>query len=136
MPYSTAQLFELINDIEKYPIFLPWCREATILAADAHEIKAQLLLSKGGIEKSFTTRNTLTPSTRMVMELLDGPFKHLKGVWDLQALGEHECQVALDLEFEFSSKMMAMLFGPVFQQAAHKLMDAFVARADELYGAS
>lgn len=134
MSYSAEQMFRLVNDIERYPDFLPWCRKATLLEQSPGEVRAQLLLSKGGIEKSFTTVNTLMPSTRMVMELLDGPFKHLKGVWDFQVLADQECQVALDLEFEFSSKMVAMLFGPVFQQAAHKLMDAFVSRADELYG--
>ena len=134
LPYAAEKIFQLVNDIEKYPDFLPWCREAVILTQDTHTVQARLLLSKGGMEKSFTTVNSLTPSTRMIMELVDGPFKHLKGIWDFQVLSDHECQVALDLEFEFSSKLVAMLFGPVFQQAAHKLVDAFVDRADELYG--
>lgn len=132
LPYSQEQIFQLVNDIERYPEFLPWCRKATILSKNNHEIRAQLCLSKGGIEKSFSTVNTLTPSTRMVMELVDGPFKHLKGIWDFKAINNQECQVSLDLEFEFSSKLIAMLFGPVFQQAAHQLVDAFTSRAQEL----
>lgn len=134
MPYSAEQMFILVNDIEKYPDFLPWCRQATILSQDAGHIKAQLVLAKGNFEKSFTTINRLTPSSQMVMELVDGPFKHLKGIWDFHALGDSECQVELDLEFQFSSKMVAMLFGPVFQQVASKLVDAFVERAREVYG--
>lgn len=135
LPYTAEQMFQLVNDIETYPNFLPWCCQATILTQNSHEIRATLMLSSsGGVKQSFTTVNTLTPSTRMVMELVDGPFKHLKGVWDFQALDENECQVSLDLEFEFSSKLVAMLFGPVFQKIAHQLVDAFVERADKLYG--
>jgi len=133
MSHSAEQMFQLVNDIEKYPEFLPWCSRATMLQHDETQIKAELVLSKGGLEKSFTTINTLTPSVQMVMELVDGPFKHLKGTWDFQMLGEHECQVELDLEFQFSSKMIAMVFGPFFQQAANKLVDAFVTRASEIY---
>ena len=133
MPYSAEQMFILVNDIESYPEFLPWCHQATILSQDEQSIKAQLVLAKGGFEKSFTTINRLTPSTQMVMELVDGPFKHLKGIWHFHALGEHECQVELDLEFQFSSKMIAMMFGPLFQQAASKLVDAFVERAKEIH---
>ena len=134
MPYSAEQMFILVNDIEQYPEFLPWCHQATILSQDAEHIKAQLVLAKGGFEKSFTTINRLTPSTQMIMELVDGPFKHLKGIWDFKELSEHECQVELDLEFQFSSKMVAMMFGPVFAQVASKLVDAFVERAKEVYG--
>lgn len=133
MPYSAEQMFNLVNDIEKYPEFLPWCSNARVLQRDAGQIKAELVLAKGGLEKSFTTVNTLKPSVQMVMELVDGPFKHLKGTWDFHVLGDRECQVELDLEFQFSSKMVALMFGPLFQQAASKLVDAFVARADEIY---
>ncbi len=132
MPYSAEQMFTLVNDIEKYPEFLPWCARAQILERDSVQIKAQLVLAKGGLEKAFTTNNTLKPSVQMVMELVDGPFKHLKGTWDFHVLAEHECQVELDLEFQFSNKLIAMMFGPVFQQAAAKLVDAFVQRADDL----
>lgn len=134
MPYSAEQMFILVNDIEKYPEFLPWCRQATILSKDAQQIEAKLVLAKGHLEKSFTTVNKLSPPRQMIMELVDGPFKHLKGTWDFQVLGEHECQVELDLEFQFSSKVVALMFGPFFQQAASMLVDAFVTRADAVYG--
>ncbi len=134
MPYSAQQLFELVNDVAKYPEFLPWCHKATILSQDAGHIKATLVLAKGGLEKSFTTINTLTRDVQMVMELVDGPFKHLKGTWNFHALGEQECQVELDLEFQFSTKMIALAFGPLFQQAASKLVESFVQRADAVYG--
>jgi ribosome-associated toxin RatA of RatAB toxin-antitoxin module len=135
MSYSAEQMFTLVNDIEKYPEFLPWCSKAAVLKRDETQIKAELVLSKGGLEKSFTTINILKPSVQMVMELVDGPFKHLKGTWDFHVLGDKECQVELDLEFQFSSKMIAMVFGPFFQQAASKLVEAFVTRADAVYGA-
>lgn len=134
MPYSAEQMFRLVNDVEQYPEFLPWCHRATVLSRDASHIKAELVLAKGGLEKSFTTVNALDAPKQMIMELVDGPFKHLRGIWDFHAMGDHECQVALDLEFQFSSKMVALMFGPFFQQAAHMLVDAFVKRADDVYG--
>jgi ribosome-associated toxin RatA of RatAB toxin-antitoxin module len=134
MPYTIEQMFQLVNDIEKYPEFLPWCQTATVLARDDKQIKATLVLAKGGLEKSFTTINSLDTPKQMIMELVDGPFKHLKGIWDFCAIGEKECQVELDLEFQFSSKMIALVFGPFFQQAASKLVDSFVKRADDVYG--
>lgn len=133
MPYSAEQMFNLVNDIEAYPDFLPWCSRARVLQRDAEQIKAELVLAKGGLEKAFTTVNTLKPSVQMVMELVDGPFKHLRGTWDFHALSDQECQVELDLQFQFSNKMIALMFGPLFQQAASKLVDAFVARADAIY---
>lgn len=136
MPYTAAQMFNLVNDIEAYPAFLPWCRSAEVLGQSETEIKGRLVLSKGGMEKSFTTRNLLTPSSQMVMELVDGPFKHLKGVWSFQEIDGQECQVELDLQFEFSNKLITIMFGPAFQQAASVLVESFVERADEVYGGS
>lgn len=134
MPHSVEQMFTLVNDIEAYPDFLPWCNDAAVLSEQGNEVKASLTLAKGKLERSFTTINTLTPHSRMVMELLDGPFKHLKGVWDFEPQAEGGCRVLLDLEFEFSNKIIAMMFGPFFQQAATMLVDAFVSRAKEVYG--
>ena len=134
MPYSAEQMFQLVNDIDKYPEFLPWCHQAAVLSRDDKQIKATLVLAKGGLEKSFTTVNSLDAPKQMIMELVDGPFKHLKGIWDFHAIGENECQVELDLEFQFSSKMIALMFGPFFQQAASMLVESFVARADDVYG--
>lgn len=134
MPYTAAQMFQLVNDIEAYPAFLPWCRLAEVLDRSETMIQGRLVLAKGGLEKSFITCNTLTPSTQMVMELVDGPFKHLKGVWRFNDMVHAECQVALDLQFEFSNKLVAIMFGPAFQQAASTLVEAFVKRADEIYG--
>lgn len=134
MPYTAEQMFKLVNDIESYPSFLPWCRKSVVLKEEANLVTAQLVLAKGGLEKSFTTQNTLTPSSEMVMALVDGPFKHLKGDWRFTPMSEGSCQVSLDLEFAFSNKLIAMMFGPVFQQAANMLVDAFVKRAKEVYG--
>lgn len=133
MPYSIEQMFTLVNDIESYPLFLPWCDRAVVLEKSTNTITAQLTLGKGGFEKSFTTVNTLTPSTEMVMALVDGPFKHLRGHWLFQSVGDGHCQVSLDLTFQFSNRIMAAMFGPVFQQAANRLVDAFVKRADAVY---
>lgn len=133
LPYTAAQMFQLVNDVKSYPEFLPWCRQAIILKDLDNKVTAKLVLGKGALEQSFTTRNTLTPSSAMLMELVDGPFKHLKGDWQFRDLGNDACQVSLDLEFKFSNKIIEVMFGPVFQQAANKLVDAFIKRAEQVF---
>ena len=135
MPYSQEQMFALVNDVGAYETFLPWCKRSQVLSQNATEIQAKLTLTKGGMEKSFTTINALTPTSKMVMALVDGPFKHLRGTWRFTATGERECQIELNLEFQFSNKLVEMMFGPFFQQAANRLVDAFVERANVIYKA-
>ncbi len=132
--FSAAQMYALVDEIEHYPAFLPWCSRSTILSRDENEVKAELTLEKGGIEKSFTTLNRIQKNKMIEVRLVEGPFKQLEGFWRFEALDEQSCKVTLDLEFEFSNFLIGMALGPVFTQVTNSLVDAFCQRAAELYG--
>ncbi len=134
VPYSARQMFELVNGIEDYPRFLPWCHSTEIISRTDDEIVATLEINWKGMRKKFTTRNTLKHYDRMDMNLVTGPLKHMEGIWNFQALNEKACKVLLDLEFEFAGSFIDRLFEPVFQHIANSLVDAFCKRAVELYG--
>ena len=129
VPYSAQQMYDLVNDINHYPQFLPWCKTAHVRAQTSEEITATLVLAKGGIHKAFTTRNRLTPTDRIDIDLVDGPFKHLTGHWRFQEQANGGCLVSVDLEFEFSSRILSMLLEPIFQEIAQTLVSAFTERA-------
>ncbi len=132
--YDATEMYQLVDDVEDYPRFLPWCYDARVLeAADAHK-KATLGFSLKGLRKHFTTLNRLQPGERIEIELLDGPFRKLEGVWTFQSLGEEGSKVAVDLSFEFSSRLLEMAIGPGFQYMISGLIDAFTKRAREVYG--
>lgn len=132
--YAPAQMFELVNDIASYPKFLPWCKTARVLERDEHQIRATLTVAKRGLEKSFTTLNLLQRPQRIEMRLVEGPFHRLEGLWLFNPV-DTGCCISLDMTFEISGKIMAMTLGPVFNHAANLLVDAFVERAHEVYGA-
>lgn len=127
-------MFDLVDDIKSYPKFLPWCASSKELARDEQGVCAQVELRKGRVHKSFTTKNSNEPGVSITMKLVEGPFKTLEGVWSFQALDEGASKVSLDLEYEFSNVLLKMTVGPVFQQIADKLVDAFCQRANDIYG--
>jgi ribosome-associated toxin RatA of RatAB toxin-antitoxin module len=133
VPYTVAEMYELVNHIEAYKEFLPWCTESKIVHQDADTIQAKLTLSKGGLSRSFTTANRLQKNKMIEISLVNGPFHHLEGFWSFEPTGEG-CRVHLNLEFEFSSKFLVFTFSHVFEQIAHKLIQAFSARAEQIYG--
>lgn len=137
VPYTNAEMFELVDDVESYPHFLPWCKSATIWTRDGDEVKATVELAKGAIQKSFTTLNRNQKNKMIQMRLVEGPFHHLEGFWRFDSIGDvndRACKVSLDLEYEFSNTILAMTVGPVFNQVANKLVDAFSQRAEVVYG--
>lgn len=134
VPYSSTKMYQLVDDIAAYPEFLPWCRNAIVHAREPNFVEATLTLAKGGLHKSFTTRNYLQPNKMIEMRLINGPFKHLHGFWRFESLQENACNVLFDLEFEFINKPVAMLVGTIFQQMANSLVDSFCQRARDLYG--
>jgi ribosome-associated toxin RatA of RatAB toxin-antitoxin module len=134
VPYSAAAMYDLVNDVEAYPQFLPWCRSARVLGRDADEVRATLELAVGVVHKSFTTLNRLQKNKMIEVRLLQGPFQHLEGYWRFEALTESACKVILDMDFEFSGRILAVALGPVFSQIVHTLVDAFVKRAHQVYG--
>lgn len=132
--YTQHQMFELVNRIEDYPRFLPWCSKSTILSKNDLQVEATLEITWSGMHKSFTTRNTLYPFERIDIELVTGPFKNLTGHWHFLPLGQEGCKISLDLEFEFAGNLLDKMFQPVFNYIANSLVDAFCKRAVEVYG--
>jgi len=136
LPYSAQRMFDLVNDIPAYPQFLPWCKSATILSRDQDSLVATIVMGSAGLEKSFTTKNSLQPYRLIEMQLVEGPFSHLRGCWQFLELGEEGCKISLDMEFEISNKLLRVSLEPVFMKITHSLIDAFVRRANKLYGQS
>lgn len=134
VPYTTRQMYELVNSIEEYPRFLPWCHSSQVISRTEQEVVASLEVNWKGMHKSFTTRNRLAPYERIEISLVNGPFQRLDGIWGFQALDEHACKITLDLEFEFTGHFIDKFFQPVFQHIANTFVEAFCKRALELYG--
>lgn len=134
VPYSAEQMYVLVDDIPSYVNFLPWCHGASEINRTDNEVEARLDIAHSGINKSFTTRNRLEQNRQIEMQLVDGPFKYLNGVWSFEKLGESGSRVSLDLEFEFSNKILKMTFGPFFSKITSSLVDAFIQRAQKVYG--
>lgn len=134
LPVSAQVLYDLVNDVASYPQFLPWCDSSEVLEASAEQMTARLTIAKGGVNQSFVTRNTLVPGERIEMNLVEGPFSRLNGVWHFKALGEHACKISLDLSFDYAGTLAKATLGPLFNQAANTMVDAFCQRAKQLYG--
>ncbi len=133
VPYSAEQMYALVEDIAAYPSFLPWCTGAEVHFRENDVIEASLTLQRGAIEKSFRTRNTLTPSSEIGLQLVGGPFKHLDGGWQFEQLGSDGCKVSLELAFEFDNRLTDSLFGAYFEQTCNSLVDSFTERAATIY---
>jgi len=127
-----AAIYALINDIESYPQFVPWCRTAVVESRSDTEIVATLGVRRGPLQTQFTTRNLLEPVRSITMEHLRGPFKRLHGAWTLVPIGDAGTRIELTLRFEFANRLSASLFDSLFEETAGLLVDAFVARARSL----
>lgn len=133
--YSCEQMFYLVNDVEHYSAFLPYCTQSIVHHRDNDEVQATLVIGAAGMSKSFTTRNCLQLNKMIEIRLVDGPFSHLEGFWRFDKV-EQGCIVSFDLEFEFAGRMFSMLLGPIFEQITDKMVDAFCERAEVVYGKS
>ena len=133
VPFSCEQMYNLVNDIERYDQFLPYFSESIVHHRDADEVQATLCIAAAGMHKSFTTRNRLQTNKMIEIRLVDGPFSHLEGFWRFDEAADG-CIISFDLEFDFAGKMFSMLLGPVFEQVTDKMVDAFCDRAEALYG--
>lgn len=131
--FSAQQMFDLVNDIESYPQFLPWCNGSRILKREGNIVEGEISISKAGFEKKFSTRNTLDYGKKMTVELLDGPFSHLSGEWNFLALREDASKITLDLDFEMSGLLANLAFGAVFNQICNTMVSSFTSRAKEVY---
>jgi ribosome-associated toxin RatA of RatAB toxin-antitoxin module len=132
--YSAAEMYNLVNDIESYPQFLPWCRSSSVVLCGEDELRATIEMAKGAMHKTFTTSNRMQKHKMIDIRLLEGPFQRLEGYWRFEPLRADACKVSLDMEFEFSSALLRKVVEPVFKQIANSLVDAFCKRAVDLYG--
>jgi ribosome-associated toxin RatA of RatAB toxin-antitoxin module len=132
--YPAAQMYALVADVPRYPEFLPWCGDAQILNRNGDIVHAAISIDFRGIRQKFSTENRQRESELIEMKLLHGPFRELDGSWRFKALGEQACRIDFRLHYEFSSKILEKLVGPVFHYIANSLVEAFVNRAAQLYG--
>jgi len=132
--YSAESMYALVEDIESYPKFLPWCSGTEVTVRDGTRTVATLRISFRGIREQFTTDNANEPGRSIAMQLVSGPFRHLRGYWRFTPLSEHACKIEFRLEYEISSRLLERMIGPVFQHIGNSFMDAFVRRADQMHG--
>ncbi len=132
--YSSHEMYQLVSDIDEYHKFLPWCSGSKITKEENGVVEATVDIAHGGLHKSFSTHNINTVDEKIEMRLVDGPFKSLDGCWSFQPSGDHGCKVTLDLNFEFSNRLVAMAIGKVFNAIASSQVDSFAKRAVEVYG--
>ncbi len=135
--YSPHEMYALVTDVVHYPQFLPWCDHALVLEQDDHGMTAEVGISFGGVRQTFTTRNTHSTDSQVAMALVQGPFSKLDGVWNFHPLGDgsqRACKVELVLNYGFENATLGKLVGPVFDKIAASLVDAFVKRAQQVYG--
>jgi len=128
-------MYKLVNDVKSYPEFLPGCVGSRVLESSPGQMTAAVEVSKAGISKTFTTRNTLISNQSILMHLVDGPFKKLMGGWKFTPLTEDACQIEFNLDFEFTNKLIELAFGRVFKELASSMVQAFSQRAKEVYSA-
>ena len=134
VPYSAQQMFDLVDDVERYCEFLPWCGGSKVISQTKSGKVARIDISFKGVAAHFTTRNANDPPRSITIALEEGPFKALKGTWSFKALAPDACKVEFDLSYEFKTTVLEALVGPVFNHIAHSFIDAFVKRAESKYG--
>lgn len=131
--FSTQQMYDIVNNIENYPNFLPWCSSAAVLEQTENHLIGELEVAKGGFKKRFTTRNSLHPYESMRLDCIDGPFSHFHAIWQFHALEKQACKVIFSMHYAFSNKLIDLMASPIFQQIGDSMVDAFVKHARELY---
>ena len=134
LEYSAPQMFELVDRVEEYPKFMPWCSHTELKYRDSERTIATLHVDFKAVKSHFTTRNSKRAPHHMEIALVDGPFRRLDGAWQFMALDEHACKVDFSLHYEFSSKLFERIIGPVFSHITGSFVDAFVKRARHVYG--
>lgn len=133
VPHSAEQMFRLVDGVEAYPQFLPWCGGASVSEPDGDTVHATVHIDYHHIKQQFTTENVRTPPHQIVMTLHEGPFRQLDGNWRFIPLNESACKIEFRLHYEFSSKLLEKLVGPVFNYIADSFVDAFIHRAEKVY---
>jgi ribosome-associated toxin RatA of RatAB toxin-antitoxin module len=135
--YSAEEMFNLVTAVDQYPQFLPWCDHAMVLTTTESGMQAEIGIAMGAVKQTFTTQNAHIPGRQVAIKLIDGPFSKLEGTWDFTPVGDiaqRACKTELRLKYGFDNPVLAALVGPVFDKIAATLVDAFVKRADQVYG--
>ncbi len=133
VPYSAAQMFALVNDVARYPEFLPWCDGARVEDVSPTIRIASVNVVRGPLKTQFTTRNHLQPDVEILMNLVEGPFQSLTGLWRFEAIGERGSRVSFRVEFEFKNGLLAAAFNAIFESLCGTIVAAFVQRARQIY---
>lgn len=131
--FTPTQMFELVDGVEAYPDFLPWCDGGEVLTRTPTHTSARIYINYHGIRANFATENDNQPPSKISIHLREGPFRRLEGEWRFSALGEAACKVEFRLVYEFSSRIMEAAAGSVFRHAADTFVDAFIKRAEQTY---
>jgi ribosome-associated toxin RatA of RatAB toxin-antitoxin module len=135
--FSAEEMFNLVTDVDKYSQFLPWCDHAKVITKSDTGMQAEIGIAMGGVKQTFTTQNTHVVGRKIGMKLLNGPFSNLEGTWNFTPVGDETqraCKTELLLKYGFDNAVLAALVGPVFDKIAASMVDAFVKRADQVYG--
>lgn len=132
--FTPEQMFSLVDAVEKYPEFLPWCGGTAVIHRDSRTTRATIVINYRGILQSFTTENSKRAPTEMLLRLVEGPFRALEGSWRFIDLAGHGCKIELVLRYQFAGRLLDRLIGPVFHHIVSTLMEAFVTRAGQVYG--
>jgi len=131
--HSAEQMFNLVDRVEDYPRFLPWCGGASVTELDENRVHATVHIDYLHLKQSFTTENVRTPPYQIDMTLQHGPFKHLDGSWRFIPLSDSACKIEFSLHYDFSSRLLEKMVGPVFHYIANSFVDAFIQRAEKVY---
>ena len=134
LPYSTAEMYSLVDDVDRYHEFLPWCENSVVLKREPAAVTARIGVSFKGLTTAFTTRNCLISNQEITMELVEGPFEDLTGGWRFSSLDEKACRVALEVQFSLAGRLANQTITPVFKHICTTLVESFAERAKELYG--
>jgi len=131
--YSAEKMYALVEDIESYPQFLPWCSGTDVSVREGTRTVATMHVNFHGVREKFATENASEPGRLITMQLVSGPFRHLRGHWRFTPLTEQACKIEFCLEYEISNRLLGRLIGPVFQHIGDSFMDAFVRRAEQVH---
>lgn len=134
VPHSAGAMYALVEDIEAYPEFLPWCARAEVHERRPGETRATLTARVPGMRQSFTTRNENRPGIAIDMRLETGPFRAFNGAWRFRPLSGESCEIEFTLRYEFASRALGKLLEPLFGRMADTMVDAFTRRAEEVHG--
>lgn len=132
--FPAAAVYDLVNDVERYPKFLPWCSHAEVLSRSEDEIVARIVIAVRGRRETLLTRNTLTPTSAIALQMVEGPFRRFEGSWLFTPLGDAGCRVDLEISFELANRLVGAFAAPFLHRIADRVVDAFVARSRDVLG--